>query len=64
VSILPIPQTSPGAYSASLFADGGNDNARFVHFVAAMSVLAAFFVVHLVMVALAPRSLLFMIRGR
>jgi thiosulfate reductase cytochrome b subunit len=29
-----------------------------------MSVLAAFFVVHVVMVALVPRSLLLMIRGR
>jgi thiosulfate reductase cytochrome b subunit len=42
---------------------GGYDNARVVHFVA-MSVLAAFFVVHLVLVVLVPRSLLLMIRGR
>ncbi|WP_025598573.1 cytochrome b/b6 domain-containing protein [Burkholderia sp. WSM2230] len=42
---------------------GGYDNARVVHF-AAMSVLVAFFAVHLAMVALVPRSLLVMIRGR
>ncbi len=42
---------------------GGYDNARVVHFLA-MSVLVAFFVVHLVMVALVPRSLLLMTRGR
>ena len=42
---------------------GGYDNARVVHFLA-MSVLVAFFVVHVVMVALFPRSLLLMIRGR
>jgi thiosulfate reductase cytochrome b subunit len=42
---------------------GGYDNARVVHFVA-MSVLVGFFVVHVVMVALVPRSLLLMIRGR
>lgn len=42
---------------------GGYDNARVVHF-CAMSVLVAFFVVHVVMVALVPRSLLLMIRGR
>lgn len=42
---------------------GGYDNARVVHFFA-MSVLVAFFVVHIVMVALVPRSLLLMIRGR
>jgi thiosulfate reductase cytochrome b subunit len=42
---------------------GGYDNARVVHFVA-MSVLVAFFVVHVVMVALVPRSLLLMTRGR
>jgi thiosulfate reductase cytochrome b subunit len=42
---------------------GGYDNARVVHFVG-MSVLVAFFVVHVVMVALVPRSLLLMIRGR
>jgi thiosulfate reductase cytochrome b subunit len=42
---------------------GGYDNARVVHFVA-MSVLMCFFLVHVVMVALVPRSLLLMIRGR
>ena len=42
---------------------GGYDNARIVHFIC-MSVLVAFFVVHVVMVALVPRSLLLMIRGR
>ncbi|PLZ00307.1 transmembrane hydrogenase cytochrome b-type subunit [Burkholderia sp. WAC0059] len=42
---------------------GGYDNARVVHFVA-MSVLVAFFAVHVVMVTLVPRSLLLMIRGR
>jgi thiosulfate reductase cytochrome b subunit len=42
---------------------GGYDNARVVHFVG-MSVLVAFFVVHVAMVALVPRSLLIMIRGR
>jgi len=41
---------------------GGYDNARVVHFFA-MSVLLAFFVVHVIMVALVPRSLLLMIRG-
>ena len=42
---------------------GGYDSARIVHFVC-MSVLVAFFAVHVVMVALVPRSLLLMIRGR
>ena len=42
---------------------GGYDNARVVHFFA-MSVLVVFFVVHVVMVALVPRSLLLMLRGR
>jgi len=42
---------------------GGYDNARVVHFFA-MGVLVAFFVVHIIMVALVPRSLLLMIRGR
>jgi thiosulfate reductase cytochrome b subunit len=42
---------------------GGYNNARVVHFFA-MSFLVAFFVVHVVMVALVPRSLLLMIRGR
>ena len=42
---------------------GGYDFARVVHF-CTMSLLAALIVVHLVMVALAPRSFLTMIRGR
>jgi thiosulfate reductase cytochrome b subunit len=42
---------------------GGYDNARVVHF-CAMSVLAGFFAVHIAMVALVPRSLLTMLRGR
>jgi thiosulfate reductase cytochrome b subunit len=42
---------------------GGFDNARIVHF-AAMSVLVGFFAIHIVMVAIVPRSLLTMIRGR
>ncbi|WP_118183573.1 cytochrome b/b6 domain-containing protein [Paraburkholderia phosphatilytica] len=42
---------------------GGYDNARVVHF-CAMSVLVAFFAVHVAMVAIVPRSLLTMIRGR
>ena len=42
---------------------GGYDNARVVHFVA-MSFLAGFIAVHLVMVALVPRSLVAMLRGR
>lgn len=42
---------------------GGYDFARIVHF-SAMSLIAAFIVVHLVMVMLVPRSLLTMIRGR
>ncbi|MGF6651029.1 thiosulfate reductase cytochrome b subunit [Paraburkholderia youngii] len=42
---------------------GGYDNARVVHFVC-MSVLVVFFIVHVAMVALVPRSLLLMIRGR
>lgn len=42
---------------------GGYDNARIVHFVA-MSALVAVVTVHLVMVALVPRTLLLMIRGR
>jgi thiosulfate reductase cytochrome b subunit len=41
---------------------GGYDNARIVHF-CAMSVMAAFVVVHVAMVALVPRSLLTMLRG-
>ena len=42
---------------------GGYDDARVVHFFG-MSFLVAFFVVHVVMVALVPRSLVMMIRGR
>lgn len=42
---------------------GGFDNARVVHFVA-MSGLVGFLIVHVTMVALVPRSLLTMIRGR
>ena len=42
---------------------GGYESARRVHFVA-MSAMVAFVVVHLVMVALVPRTLLAMIRGR
>ena len=42
---------------------GGYDDARVVHFFG-MSFLVAFFVVHIVMVALVPRSLVLMIKGR
>ncbi|MFC0401411.1 cytochrome b/b6 domain-containing protein [Paraburkholderia rhizosphaerae] len=42
---------------------GGYDFARVVHF-SAMSLVCAFIVVHVAMVALVPRSLLTMIRGR
>lgn len=42
---------------------GGYDNARLVHFYA-MSALVGFVAVHLVMVALVPRTLLAMLRGR
>jgi len=42
---------------------GGYDNARIVHF-CAMSVMGTFVVVHVAMVALVPRSLLTMLRGR
>lgn len=42
---------------------GGFDQARVVHFFA-MSVLVGFFAIHVAMVALVPRSLLTMIRGR
>ncbi|MFL9934169.1 cytochrome b/b6 domain-containing protein [Paraburkholderia sp. RL18-103-BIB-C] len=41
---------------------GGFDNARIVHFVA-MGVIVGFFSIHVVMIALVPRSLLTMIRG-
>lgn len=42
---------------------GGYETARRIHFFA-MSALVAFFVVHVAMVALVPRTLLAMIRGR
>lgn len=42
---------------------GGFDNARIVHFFA-MAFLVAFIVVHVIMVALVPRTLLAMLRGR
>lgn len=42
---------------------GGYDTARIVHF-CAMAVMAGFLVVHLALVALVPRSLLAMLRGR
>ena len=42
---------------------GGYEAARRVHFLA-MAALVAFVAVHLVMVALVPRTLLAMIRGR
>jgi thiosulfate reductase cytochrome b subunit len=42
---------------------GGYDNARVIHFFA-MVALLAFAVIHVVMVALAPRTLVMMIRGR
>ena len=42
---------------------GGYETARRVHFLA-MSTLTAFVGIHLVMVALVPRTLLAMIRGR
>jgi len=41
---------------------GGYDNARVVHFVG-MAMLVTFIVVHIVMVALVPRTLVLMIRG-
>ncbi len=42
---------------------GGYEGARLVHFFA-MATLAGFVAVHLVMVALVPRTLLYMVRGR
>ncbi|MEO8020392.1 cytochrome b/b6 domain-containing protein [Polaromonas sp.] len=42
---------------------GGYEGARLVHFFA-MAALAAFVMIHLVMVALVPRTLLYMVRGR
>lgn len=53
----------PVQFALLRIAMGGFDNARVVHFVA-MSVLVGFFAVHVAMVALVPRSLLTMIRGR
>jgi thiosulfate reductase cytochrome b subunit len=42
---------------------GGYDTARFIHFYA-MSGMVAFVAVHLIMVALVPKTLLAMLRGR
>jgi thiosulfate reductase cytochrome b subunit len=42
---------------------GGYEGARLVHF-GAMATLAGFIVVHVVMVALVPRTLVHMVRGR
>ena len=42
---------------------GGYDNARFIHFYA-MSGMVGFVVLHLIMVALVPKTLLAMLRGR
>jgi thiosulfate reductase cytochrome b subunit len=42
---------------------GGYNTARIVHFVA-MALMVGFFIVHVVMVALVPRSFMLMIRGR
>jgi thiosulfate reductase cytochrome b subunit len=42
---------------------GGYDNARVIHFFA-MSFVVTFLAIHLVMVALVPRTLLTMVRGR
>jgi thiosulfate reductase cytochrome b subunit len=42
---------------------GGYDNARIVHF-CGMALLVAFIVVHIVMVALVPKTLVLMIRGK
>jgi thiosulfate reductase cytochrome b subunit len=52
-----------GGVEVSAVSAAAHDKARVVHF-AGMNALVAFFVVHVVMVALAPRSLLLMIRGR
>lgn len=41
----------------------GYEGARLVHFIA-MAALAAFVAIHLVMVALVPRTLIYMVRGR
>ena len=42
---------------------GGFDNARVIHFIA-MSYTVFFIIVHLIMVALVPKTLLIMIRGK
>jgi thiosulfate reductase cytochrome b subunit len=42
---------------------GGYDNARFIHFYA-MSGMVGFVITHLIMVALVPKTLLAMLRGR
>ena len=42
---------------------GGYDNAHFIHFYA-MSGMVGFVVIHLIMVALVPKTLLAMLRGR
>ncbi len=42
---------------------GGFDNARIVHFVA-MSYIVFFIVIHLLMVAMVPKTLLMMTKGR
>jgi thiosulfate reductase cytochrome b subunit len=42
---------------------GGYEAARYVHFIS-MALLAGFIVVHIVMVALVPRTLVAMVRGR
>jgi thiosulfate reductase cytochrome b subunit len=42
---------------------GGYEGARLIHF-AAMTALVAFVAVHLVMVLLVPRTLVYMVRGR
>jgi thiosulfate reductase cytochrome b subunit len=42
---------------------GGYEGARLVHFFA-MAALVAFIAIHLVMVALVPRTFVYMVRGR
>ena len=42
---------------------GGYEGARLVHF-GAMATLVGFVVIHLVMVLLVPRTLVYMVRGR
>jgi len=51
------------AYLGAIGLMGGYDNARIVHFFA-MAGLVFFTLVHVIMVALVPRTLLLMIRGR